>query len=225
MNIKIALGIVAVAALLLLPHFIPVQEWLDSALTAYRSLGNWGVPLFILTYIILSLLLIPGSALTIAAGVLYGFVRGYLVVAVASLTAAVAAFLLAKSMLRPKVESWAAQHPRFEAIREAISRQGMIVTLIVRLSPVFPFSLSNYLFGLTRVRFGPYMLANWLGMAPGTLLYIYIGVLGRELAQGEEGVGRLRTIWMAVGLAATLAVTLLVTRLAKKSLAEKANPL
>ncbi len=223
MNKKIVIGVLAVAALFLLYRFLPIQEWLSAAIEGYRGLGAWGAALFILTYVALSLLLIPGSALTIAAGVLYGFVQGYLVVAAASLITAALAFLLAKSLLRAKVESWAKGYPRFQAVNVAISRQGAIVTFLVRLSPVFPFSISNYLFGLTRVPFGRYMLANWLGMAPGTLLYIYIGMLGRELTESAGRVDTLRMVLLGVGLLATFAVTVLVTRMAKKALAEKAN--
>ncbi len=223
MNKKIVIGVLAIAALFLLYRFLPIQEWLSAAIEGYRGLGAWGAVLFILTYVGLSLLLMPGSALTIAAGVLYGFVQGYLVVAAASLIAVALAFLLAKSLLRSKVESWAKGYPRFQAVNEAISRQGAIVTFLVRLSPAFPFSISNYLFGLTRVHFGWYMLANWLGMAPGTLLYIYIGMVGRELTEGAGGVDTLRMVLLGVGLLATFAVTVLVTRMAKKALAEKTN--
>jgi uncharacterized membrane protein YdjX (TVP38/TMEM64 family) len=219
-NQKLIVGILVLVSFILAFRLLPIDRWLQVALDAYRGLGVWGAGLFIITYTILALLLVPGSILTLAAAALYGFLWGYVVVTVAALCAAALAFMLAKGLLREKVEDWAEGYPLFKAVSTAVARQGAFIALLVRLSPVFPFSITNYLFGLTRVRFSTYMLANWIGMAPGTFLYVYIGVLGTELAASRGDVGALRLVLLAVGLLATIAVTWLVTRLARKALRE-----
>jgi len=94
---------------------------------------------------------------------------------------------------------------------------------LLRLSPVFPFNLLNYALGLTKVRFGDYLIAC-IGMLPGSLLYVYYGALAGEVAAlaggeaPEKGAGYFALL--AVGLVATIAVTTVVTRSARRALDE-----
>jgi len=117
-----------------------------------------------------------------------------------------------------------AGNPKFKAIDEAVAREGWKIVLFTRLSPIFPFNLLNYAFGLTNVSLRDYFFASWLGMIPATITYVYIGSLAGNLARVGAG-GRAPTTgeWVlyAVGLAATVAVTVFVTRLARKALAER----
>ena len=94
---------------------------------------------------------------------------------------------------------------------------------LTRLSPVFPFNLLNYAYGLTSVRFKDYFFASWIGMLPGTVLYVYIGSLAGEAASMGTGARKAQWAVRIVGLAATLAVALLAARIAKKALREKAS--
>ena len=112
--------------------------------------------------------------------------------------------------------------PRFAAIDREISRSGALIVALLRLSPAVPFGLQNYLYGLTGIGFRTYLLTSWIAMLPGTVMYVYLGYLGRAGLDAAGGSGRTRTPleWalLAVGLAATVAVTLLVTRLARRAL-------
>lgn len=195
--------------------FLPVRHWFAQFQNLIETLGPIGPLVFALAYIILTVLLVPGSALTLGAGAIFGLWLGALTVIVGANLAALCSFLLARSFLRARVEQWAQGHPRFAALDRAIGRAGFKMVLLLRLSPVFPFTLLNYLLGLTTVRTGAYVLANLLGMLPGTFLYVYLGATAREALTGASGL-----LVKAVGLLATIAVVTLITRTARRALAQ-----
>ena len=113
----------------------------------------------------------------------------------------------------------AKKNPKFAAIDRAIGKEGWKVVALLRLSPLVPYSLSNYFYGLTSVRFGRYVATSWAAMLPATVLYVYLGAAGRTI-----GAKTARSPWewvlLAAGLAATAAVTVILTRVAKQELAE-----
>ncbi|MBI4603475.1 MAG: VTT domain-containing protein [Planctomycetes bacterium] len=211
----IAGGLIAIARLL------PVDRVLQALLGRIEGLGVWGPAAFAALYVLSAVLLVPGSALTIAAGALFGLALGTAMVSLASTLAAGLAFLLARYLARDAVRRKAGQSPTFGAVDAAIGARGWVILALLRLSPVIPFSLSNYLFGLTLIRFWPYLATSWLTMLPGTFLYVYLGYAGRaglEAASGTRPAGAAgRWALLAVGLVATLAVTAYVTRLARKA--------
>jgi uncharacterized membrane protein YdjX (TVP38/TMEM64 family) len=223
---RIAGGLVLLAAIIVALRFLPLADWLQALVDRFTALGPWGIDLFAVVYALAAIFFVPGSALTIGAGAIYGLGWGFVAVSVGSTLGAAAAFLIARYLARDRVERWAAQDPRFAAIDQAVGREGWKIVLLTRLSPVFPFTLLNYLFGLTRVSFGAYILASWIGMMPGTLLYVYLGFAGRALAQAAAGKASRSpaeyALWV-VGLLATLAVTLYVTRLARQALRGRAG--
>ena len=122
-----------------------------------------------------------------------------------------------------QVEGLAQKFPRFAAIDAAVGRDGFRVVLLLRLSPLLPFAISNYLYGLTSVRLGPYVLASWLGMLPGTFLYISAGSLSRAAidgapaAAGDHG-ALLGYGGLAVGLLISMVSAVYITRLVTSSL-------
>ena len=187
------------------------------------GLGFWGPAVFVAAYAIGVVLFVPGSAMTLAAGALFGVARGLAVAWSAATLGAGLAFLVARHLARDVIARRIEVDARFAAVDRAIGLEGRKIVFLLRLSPIFPFNLLNYALGLTRVRFGDYLLAS-VGMIPGTLLYVYTGSVlglaaqaagGAPAASGAGGVAVL-----AVGLAATLAVTIFVTRLARRALAE-----
>jgi uncharacterized membrane protein YdjX (TVP38/TMEM64 family) len=112
--------------------------------------------------------------------------------------------------------------PRFGALDEAVGREGFKVVLLTRLSPLFPFNLLNFMFGITKVSFWDYMLASWIGMLPGAVLYVYIGTAAHSItsiAAGKNETGTPEQVFLGVGLVATALVVALFVRLARKSLA------
>ena len=202
--------------------FLPVSAWVDKLQSYMDALGWAGPVVFIVVYAVLTVLLVPGTALTIASGVFFGLFYGTLYAVIGSNIGAFAAFMLARTSMRRRVEAWARDNPRFDAIDAALSRSGFKVVLLLRLSPVFPFCLLNYLLGLTRVPAIHYALAGVLGMFPGTLLFVYIGSLSASLAGAAASetpeVRRLKMAMRIVGFLATIVVTWLVGRMAGKAL-------
>jgi uncharacterized membrane protein YdjX (TVP38/TMEM64 family) len=209
------------AALLVVLGFFDGRALLNRALGFVEGLGAWGPVFFILLYVLAAVLFVPGSVLTLAAGALFGVVRGTLYVSVAATLGATAAFLVGRYLARDWVARTTARWPRFAAIDRAVAEQGWKIVLLTRLSPVFPFTLLNYAFGLTQVRLSDYVLASWIGMLPGALAYVYVGSLARV---GVEGPGQSHApkILYGIGLVATLAVTIVITRLARRALARRA---
>jgi uncharacterized membrane protein YdjX (TVP38/TMEM64 family) len=205
-------------ALFAASRLLPVAEWLRAFQEQVTGMGVMGGVLYGLVYVLAALLFVPGSVLTIGAGVVFGVAWGTVVVAFAATTAAGLAFLIARYLARERVEAMARKNAKFGAIDRAIQQQGWKVVALLRLSPVIPYNLSNYLYGLTAVRFGPYLLASAIGMLPGTLLYVYLGAIGNAAAGGERR-GPLEWALLGAGLAATVAVTVLLTRTARRHLA------
>jgi pyruvate/2-oxoglutarate dehydrogenase complex dihydrolipoamide dehydrogenase (E3) component/uncharacterized membrane protein YdjX (TVP38/TMEM64 family) len=209
-----------VAAVFLGFLFLPVREWFAHLETYIRSLGALGPVLVVLAYIACTVLFIPGSALTIGSGTLFGLTTGFIVVVLGANLGALASFLLARTFLREKVARWAAANPKFRSLDRAIGKQGFKMVLLTRLSPVFPFVLLNYFLGLTAVRSASYVLANLIGMLPATFLFVYIGAAARDAlaGQADSSTDFYRQLFKYVGLIATIAVVIMVTRVARKAL-------
>src|SRR5262245_34347697 len=206
--------IVAAAKLL---HF---QDLLKAALDWIGKLGAWGPVIFIGIYVVAAVLFIPGSVLTLGAGALFGVVRGSVCVSIGATLGATAAFLVGRYLARDAIARRIAKNEKFAAIDRAVADEGWKIVLLTRLSPVFPFTLLNYAFALTRVMLGHYVLTSWIGMMPGTVMYVYLGSLVNVSAGHRQ---RTTGEWVlyGVGLLATVAVTVFVTRLARKALARK----
>jgi uncharacterized membrane protein YdjX (TVP38/TMEM64 family) len=213
----VAIGL-GVAAIIVAARLLPVQEWLNSFETWVKGMGAAGMLLYAAVYVAAVLLFVPGIVLTLGAGFLFGLGWGIAVVSVASTIAAALAFLIARYLARGAVERLVRKNPKFAAIDRAIGKEGWKVVALLRLSPLVPFSLSNYLYGLTSVRFFPYVATSWVAMLPATVLYVYLGAAGRTI--GEKAP---RSPWewvlLGAGLAATAALTVLLTRIAKRELA------
>jgi len=201
---------------------LPLRAWFAQFESYVQSLGAIGPLVVILFYVVCTVLLIPGSAITVGAGTLFGLQTGFIVVVLGANLGAFCAFVLARGFLRERVACWAAGNARFRSLDQAIGRQGFKMVLLTRLSPVFPFVLLNYFLGLTAVRTGAYALANLLGMLPATLLFVYIGAAARDAITGrlDATTDFYQQILKYLGLLATVAVVVIVTRIARKALRE-----
>jgi uncharacterized membrane protein YdjX (TVP38/TMEM64 family) len=212
-------GTVAVSLVLALRYF-HVQDLLKEALDWIGKLGSWGPVIFLGIYIVATVLFIPGSVLTLGAGAVFGVVLGSIYVSISATLGATAAFLVGRYLARDAIARKIEKNEKFAAIDRAVADEGWKIVFLTRLSPVFPFTLLNYAFGLTRVKLRHYVLASWIGMIPGTVMYVYLGSLV-HIGAGN----RHRTVgeWAlyGVGLLATIVVTVFVTRLARKALARK----
>lgn len=213
--------LLAIAAALVTGFILfDVRALLRNALDVMAGLGAWGTVLFVLVYVVAAVCWIPGSVLTLGAGALFGVVWGSIYVSVGATLGATAAFLVGRYIARDWVARKVAGNAKFDAIDQAVEREGWKIVGLTRLSPVFPFTLLNYAFGLTRVKLRDYVLASWIGMMPGTVMYVYIGSLAR--AAGEK-TSPLEWALYGVGLVATIVVTVFVTRIARRALAQRTN--
>ena len=218
---KWVLALLAVASLLVVLYFLDVQELFQVALAWISDLGPWGPVFFIVFYILATVLFLPGLIPTMAAGVLFGVIRGTLLVSISSISGATLAFLIGRYLAREWVAAMIRGNQKFEAIDAAVAEEGWKIVGLTRLSPVFPFNLLNYAFGLTQVSLKDYFLASWIGMLPGTVMYVYIGSLAGNLASlGSGERSRTPAEWAlyGVGLMATVVLTLYLTRIAQRAL-------
>lgn len=222
--IKIVIALIAVAALIVIGRqlggYIPAfAEWVD-------SLGILGPVVFILGYAAATLAFVPGSLLTMAGGAIFGLSKGTLYVFLGATLGTALAFLVSRYVARGAVEKKLEGKPKFEAIDAAVSKSGLKIVFLLRLSPAFPYNLLNYALGLTSVRFPDYLLASF-GMLPGTFLYVYYGKIIGSLAAVTSGTevdgGAERWAFVVIGLVATIAVTTVITKIARRALNEEVD--
>lgn len=198
-----------------------LQIFLENILQWIDSLGLIGIFIFVIIYIVATIFWIPGTILTLGAGFLYGVIQGSLLVSIASMIAGTAAFLVGRYFAREKVNRLIENQPKFKAIDEAVAKEGWKIVGLTRLSPLFPFVFLNYAFGLTKVTFRDFFLASWIGMLPGTVMYVYIGSLGKDLTSlGSDfsSANFLPWILRIVGFSATVAITIYLTKISKQAL-------
>jgi uncharacterized membrane protein YdjX (TVP38/TMEM64 family) len=214
--IRVASFVLLLMGGVLIVRALPFEGALARLQSVSLRLGALGPLIYGIGYVLAALAFVPGAALTLGAGALFGISRGLVVVSLASTLAAAAAFWMARHVGRRYVEKWALSHPRFRAIDRAIAEGGWRVVALLRLSPAMPFSAGNYLFGLTAIRFGPYVLTSWLAMLPGALLYVALGHAGRAAAMGAS---RTPAEWglLMAGIAASALATGYIAQLARRA--------
>ena len=199
------------------------QELLRNALEWVDSLGAVGAIAFMLIYIIATVAFLPGSILTLGAGVLFGVVLGSIYVFISATIGATLAFLVGRYFARGWISKKIAGNAKFAAIDRAVGEEGLKIVLLTRLSPIFPFNLLNYGLGVTGVSLKDYVIAS-VGMIPGTIMYVYLGSLAGNIAMigGAEQPTNPVITWAIriIGFIATVAVTLYVTKVARKALDE-----
>ncbi|MGI8601934.1 MAG: TVP38/TMEM64 family protein [Verrucomicrobiales bacterium] len=198
---------------------------LAPALRWVQDQGVWAPIIFCVLYVGCTVVMIPGSLLTLGAGAIFGPLWAMIYVTAGANIGANTAFFLGRFVARPWVERKIAGNSRVELIGEAVAREGWKTVGLLRLSPVFPFALLNYILAVTRVSWHDYALASLIGMLPGTFLYVYLGhALGAAVLSSsahEQTTAERVALW--VGLAASVAVTVFITRLARRALSARLN--
>jgi len=216
MTLRLVVAAVAATCIGLLIFFGPVGEWFFSLISWIDANRAIAWPVYVLAYIVATVLLLPGTILTLAAGFVFGLPVGVALVSLSSVLGACSAFLVGRYLARDWVAARMAKIPRFHALDKATGTDGFLIVLLVRLSPLFPFNLTNYGLGLTSVKFRDYLFASWAGMLPGTVLYVYIGSLAldiAELAGGGTASGINVGPWVyAIGFVATVLLTVVIAR-------------
>jgi uncharacterized membrane protein YdjX (TVP38/TMEM64 family) len=208
-------------------------QYIHVAMKWIRDFGPWGPVCFGAMFAATTLALISSSLMIAMAGFLFGFPSGFqevfpytifvfLPVSIGFTLGAAVAFGLGRTLLRGWVQKRMAGHPMIQAIDKVVEEKGFRLVLLVRLTPM-PSVLMNYAFGLTKVRFWPYVLGTWLGMIPRCLTYLYVGSTlqsAADLVAGAHERGWHRWIHLGAGALVTVVVALLISRLAHKSLRE-----
>ena len=193
--------------------------WIEKFLPFFQN--PFGIALFVPIYAIWVTLLLPGVWASMLAGALYGTWLGSFIVFLGASLGAEVAFFLGRTFLRDWAKRRMDELPKLKAVQKAVSREGLKLVLLTRLSPAFPFSLLNFVYGLSEVSVRDYTI-GLIGILPGTILFCGLGSLAGDLARfGEVLAGE--TDWTSsfirlVGLIATLAVFCLVSLSARRAL-------
>ncbi len=213
--LKIGAVLAAVVAIVV---YLPAGEWFAAAARWAEGLGPAGLVVFAAIYAVATVLMIPGSALTLIGGAAFGFTLGTFSVWSGATVGLGLAFLVARRFARERVSAWLEGRPSFAAIDRAVAKEGWKIVLLTRLTPVFPFSFQNYAYGLTGVSFLGYLIASAVGILPGTMLYVYIASGVADAVSGRTG--GLETAIRVAGLVAFILAAVLITRTARRALRE-----
>ncbi len=205
--------IATLVALMVLAKALGLGDRLGSLRDWIVSLGAVGPVVFGVIYIAAVIAMIPGFAITVAAGAIFGAAWGSIYVSVASTIAAAACFLIARYFARDSISTWLSRSPKFRRLDAMTERHGAIIVAITRLVPLFPFNLLNYGFGLTKVQFTTYVFWSWLCMLPGTVLY----VVGADALVTTLREGKLPWTLLSA-LAVVSALIFFIVRTARRSL-------
>lgn len=207
--VLLALGAAALA--------LPVRDWLLASRRWIADLGPLGPVVAVAGYGPLSLAMVPASLLNVAVGLMFGLGPGLAVVLVGANLGGLEALLLFRFLLRRHAERLARSQPAFAAIDRAVSREGFKVVLLLRLTPLLPFTVLNALLAFTRIAVGPYLAGTFFGILPATLIYVAAGSLGESAAGPAPAV----RFWMGVaGVAVTAVAATWLGRLAARALRE-----
>lgn len=199
---------------------LPVSELVANAVRFIQNLGLLGVLVYVVVYIVAVVAMAPGLMLTLAAGFIWGPLMGALVAWPSSLLAATTAFVIGRYLARTTIEQRFGNRTLFHAIQRATVLHGLKIVILLRLSPVAPFGLLNYVFGLTQLKTRSYALATGIGLLPTTFLYAYVGSLAKSVADLGTAGAPVRGVLYWAGLGATVLVTLFVTKIARGVLRE-----
>jgi uncharacterized membrane protein YdjX (TVP38/TMEM64 family) len=208
--------LLALVTIVILAKMFGLGERLGELRNWIHGLESWGPAVFVLLYAVAVVAALPGSALTVAAGALFGSVLGVVVVSIGATLGASLAFLVARYFARDAAARWLSQNEKFRRLDQLTQDHGAIIVALTRLVPLFPFNLLNYGFGLTRVPFWTYVFWSWLCMLPGTVLY----VVGADALTKGVAEGRVSGVLIGALVGAGLILAMLV-RYARQRLSQR----
>src|SRR6184192_2154765 len=206
-----ALGI-AIALVFALSRFFPVIEFIDALQRRVMSLGAWAAICYPLLFAACNILLLPGGILAVGSGFFFGVWWGFLIVFAGNIVGTAISFALSRSIARRWFQQRLSSNPTLRALEPAVERESWKIILLSQLHPLFPTSLLNYFYGLTRIRFTSYMFWASIGRMPGLFLYVYVGTLGQFAVRIMQGKSYPRMIeyWIWGGAFVTTALLLII---------------
>ena len=209
---QIAALVIAVALVFALSRFFPVVDFIGALQQRVMSLGAWAAICYPLLFAACNVLLLPGGILAVGAGFFFGLWWGFLIVFVGNIVGTAISFALSRSIARPWFQQKLSSNAKLRTLGPAVERESWKIILLSQLHPLFPTSLLNYFYGLTRIRFGAYMLWASIGRIPGLFLYVYVGTLGQlavRIMRGENYPRRIE-YWIWGGVFVTTILLLIV---------------
>lgn len=209
----------------------PLVQKLLTQLTAWQDslqqLGWGGLLAYVAALVALQMVLIPLSVFGVAAGAIFGFWKGLIAITLGTNAGAAVNFLLSRYIARGAVTRYLAHHEKFRLIDNAVGREGGKIVALLRLCPL-PFGFANYCYGLTAVRFWPYLIATFIAIIPANCFFVWVGASAQEGLAAFQGTGRQRHpgeyVFIGIGLIAAFLALGYVTRLAKAALARTDRP-
>lgn len=210
---KVIAAVAVLAALFLAFRFLPIAVWLTAFQAWVRHLGPIGYVVYALMYAVCVTALVPASLLTLGAGAIFGVVGGTIVVCIGATLGSMLAFVLARTVLRKRVEQMIVKRPKLAAVDRAIAAEGTKLMLLCRISGFPPYVFANYVFGLTGVTAMSYFLTTFFGIIPGCFAYTYAGHAGAAVATGSGN--RIALIVTAAGI---ILVSAYVARIATRAI-------
>jgi uncharacterized membrane protein YdjX (TVP38/TMEM64 family) len=204
------IGVIVLA--IVLSHFVSVVSFVEASQQRVMSWGAWGALCYPLLFAACNILLLPGGILAVGGGFFFGLWWGFLIVFVGNLIATAVSFALSRRIARGWFQQRLSNNATLRALGPAVERESWKIILLSQLHPLFPTSLLNYFYGITRIPFGSYMLWASLGRAPGIFLYVYAGTLGQLAMRIMRGKSYPRTIeyWIWGGVFITTVLLLVV---------------
>jgi uncharacterized membrane protein YdjX (TVP38/TMEM64 family) len=204
--------VIAIALTIVLSRFFPIVSFVEASQQRVMSWGAWGAVCYPLLFAACNILLLPGGILAVGGGFFFGLWWGFLIVLVGNLVATAVSFALSRWIARRWFQQKLSRNPTLRALGPAVERESWKIILLSQLHPLFPTSLLNYFYGITRIPFGSYMLWALIGRAPGLFLYVYAGTLGQFAIRIMRGKSYPRVIeyWIWGGAFITTALLLIV---------------
>jgi uncharacterized membrane protein YdjX (TVP38/TMEM64 family) len=204
--------VIAVVLAIVLSRFLPIVSFVEASQQRVISWGAWGAICYPLLFAACNILLLPGGILAVGGGFFFGLWWGFFIVLVGNLVATAISFALSRWIARRWFRQRLSRDPMLRALGPAVERESWKIILLSQLHPLFPTSLLNYFYGLTRIPFASYMLWASIGRAPGLFLYVYAGTLGQFAVRIMRGKSYPRMIecWIWGGAFVTTALLLIV---------------
>jgi len=219
--VKFAILLAFVATIIVMTIFFDVQSNLISFMEFVQSQGILGLFIFFVAFTIATIVFVPGMKM--AAGFLFGMGTGILIAQITSISGACLAFLIGRYLARDWVESKMKNSVKLDALDKAIEQTGWKITLLLRLT--VPFTLLNYMLSLTKIKFWQYAVSTFFGIIPNTIVWVYVGSLGRSFAEYSSGEDAINLIYLSVAgvvfVISFILVTFIVRRAVKKQLEEQ----
>lgn len=209
-----------------LSHFIPIADLLAQVQEHVMHLGAWSAICYPLLYACCNVLLLPGGVLSVGGGFFFGLWWGFLIILVGNVGGAAISFFISRWIGRRWLRGRLMRNATLEALEPAVEREGWKIILLSQLHPLFPTSLLNYLYGLTRIKFRTCMLWVAVGQAPGLFLYAYLGTLGQlglNLFRGKSHPRIIEYLTWGAGLITSVIVLIILGKIALRLLQEAEN--